>query len=80
MNTSKRISIDSVGKRALGNLLSFKVIHPNRQKILVGKVTKFTDVCMLRGRNLLPSIQLSVKLCDFAELHLRSFSTNHFQT
>ena len=36
METCKQISIDSAGKRALGNLLSLKVIHVHskRRKIL----------------------------------------------
>ena len=70
METSKQISIDSAGKRALGKLLSLKVIHPKRPKIFLCKVVKFTDIYMVRLTNLPPSIKLSVKFCDFVELHL----------
>ena len=42
MSSSKRISIDTLGKTALkcGNLPSLKVIRPKRAKILPHKVAK----------------------------------------
>ena len=41
---------------------------------------KFTDVCMVGGSNLPPTIQTSVNFHNFEELHLWLFSANHFQT
>ena len=35
---------------------------------------------MVGGTNLSPTIQMSVKFSDFAELYLGYFSKNHFQT
>jgi len=35
------------------------------------KLRKFTDVCMVRGKFVLPTIQMSVKFRNFEELYLR---------
>ena len=37
-------------------------------------------VGMVGGANLATAAQMSVKFRDFAEVYLRYFSTNHFQT
>ena len=34
------------------------------------KLQKFTDVCMVRGKLVSPTIQTSIKFCDFEELSL----------
>ena len=45
------------------------------------KLRKFTDVCIVKGKFVSPTIQMShVKLRDFGELYHCQFSTTHFQT
>lgn len=55
IKTSKQISIDTSGKSALkvGNVPSFKVICPKRARMVLHRVAKYTDVCMVEARTCL---------------------------
>ena len=65
-------SIDTTGKSALElvKLSNLKVICPKQPKIYLYKVAKITDVCMVGGASLPPTLQTSVKFCDFEMLYL----------
>ena len=47
--------------------------HYWKEHLKISKPAKFES-------DMSPTIQTSVKFCDFAELYLRSLLTNHFQT
>ena len=44
------------------------------------KLQNFTDVCMVGGKFMAPTIQTCLEFGEFEELYIRKFSTNHFQT
>ena len=55
------------------------MIRPKRAKTLIQKVETFVWWWAIPPPPSPPTIQTSVKFRDFGELHLRSFSKNHFE-